>query len=365
MSSQRNRNARGPSRNGGGEEHQLWHQAFEELKAIPDMVNEGSDNVRKIVAQESFMDKSSDASNMEAEQRKEDDLLRFGVKNADATAEQLKSVIDKLMVLRAIQKNKEEEAENKASLAASSRSGGLSANPVRNTSRAASAREREKERDRDREREKDPYDFDNTADSPVPSPIGPAHRGKLGGGGSTAAGSDRSGNRDSVPPSRGGDRDTPAKADSVEPQPGPGAGAAQRSKITFVKGQDVVFKPKPGNANETTDWFLGKVQQVLGEGKSRRYKVKDEDPDLPADQRPEYRTSASSMIPLPPVGAELAELEKGRTVLALYPDSTTFYKAEVMGTDKDTGRVNLRFEGEETSGTLQLVERRFVVEYRN
>ncbi len=36
-----------------------------------------------------------------------------------------------------------------------------------------------------------------------------------------------------------------------------------------------------------------------------------------------------------------------------------------MSTDKETGKVNLRFEGEENSGTLQVVERRFVVEFRN
>jgi len=45
--------------------------------------------------------------------------------------------------------------------------------------------------------------------------------------------------------------------------------------------------------------------------------------------------------------------------------SATFYKAEVMGSEASTGRVSLRFEGEENNVTLQLVDRRFVVEYRN
>ncbi|KAK0629439.1 SGF29 tudor-like domain-containing protein [Bombardia bombarda] len=186
-------------------------------------------------------------------------------------------------------------------------------------------------------------------------------------GGSAGGGSDRSGNRDSVPP-RGGDRDTPGKGDSVPPESSVGAGsatAAQRAKVTFHKGQDVVFKPKPSATTESTEWMMGKVQQVLGEGKSRRYKVQDADPDLPPDQRVEYRTSASSMIPIPAADVVLPELDKGKTVLALYPDSTTFYKAEVMGADAATGRVSLRFEGEENSVTLQLVDRRYVVEYRN
>lgn len=226
-------------------------------------------------------------------------------------------------------------------------------------------RERERERDKD-SREKDPYEFDGPGDEMDIEPTAATSAvGRKAGSSSNS-----SGNRDSVPP-RGGDRDTPVKADSVEPQPlvanagSSMSSAAQRSRVTFVKGQDVVFKPKPANASDSAEWFLGKVQQVLGEGKSRRYKVKDEDPDVAPEQRQEYRTSASSMIALPPAGQELWELEPGKTVLALYPDSTTFYKAEVMSTNKSLDKVNLRFEGEENSGTLQEVERRFVVEYRN
>ncbi|KAK1777049.1 SGF29 tudor-like domain-containing protein [Copromyces sp. CBS 386.78] len=224
------------------------------------------------------------------------------------------------------------------------------------------------------------YDFDGAGDSPAPSPLS-SHTRKLGAN-NTTAGSDRASTaaRDSVPP-----RDTPSK-DSVPPEPNTSistsngtttsapttAGATQRSKVTFHKGQDVVFKPKPSRDHESTEWMLGRVQQVLGEGKSRRYRVQDADPDLDPDQRAEYRTSASSMIPVPAAGEKekkLPKLDKGKTVLALYPDSTTFYKAEVMGVEAEgegegKERVKLRFEGEETSGTLQLVERRFVVEYR-
>ncbi|EOO04176.1 putative saga complex subunit sgf29 protein [Phaeoacremonium minimum UCRPA7] len=359
MSSQRSRNARGPNRNGGGqgEEFALWQQAKDDLKDAVDLINGSNENTRSIVAQDEYMTKNKGTMNVESEERKYEDLMRKGVRNSEQAVAKLQSIRDNLAILRAVQKGKEDAETAAGSAAASSRTGALHSGPGRNASRAGA-------RDREREREKDPaslYDFDGAGDSPIPSPIG-GHTRKLGGSSGGTA-SDRSGNRDSVPP-RGGDRDTPAKADSVEPQ-FPGAGAAQRSKVSFIKGQDVAFKPKPTTANESTDWYLGKVQQVLGEGKSRRYKVKDEDPDIPPEQRQEYRTSASSMIPIPSAGAELSELDKGKTVLALYPDSTTFYKAEVMGTDAATGKVNLRFEGEENSGTLQVVERRFVVEYRN
>lgn len=367
--SSRNRNARGPNRNSGstqGEEAHLWSQIKDDIRTMIDGVNSSNDSLRAVVAQDNYMAKSKDNIDIAAEEQKLDSLLRGGVKGADLSKQQIDALIEHVTVLRALVKAREDsEAQTAGAAGPSSRErpGGLLSGSGRASSVRGAGRDKDRDRDRDRDRERDPgsvYEFDGSGDSPVPSPVGR----KLGG--SAGAGSDRSANRDSVPP-RGGDRDTPGKADSVPPELGGlgAATAAQRAKISFFKGQDVVFKPKPTTTTESTEWMLGRVQQVLGEGKSRRYKVQDADPDLPPDQRVEYRTSASSMIPIPAAGVELPELEKGKTVLALYPDSTTFYKAEVMGTDAATGKVSLRFEGEENNVTLQLVDRRFVVEYRN
>jgi len=374
--SSRNRNARGPNRNTGstqGEEAQLWSQIKDDVRAMVEGVNNSNDSLRGIVAQDNYMSKNKDGINMATEEQKLDGMFRAGVKMADQSKQQVDALIEHVTVLRALVKAREDaeaQATGGSSQSGRERPSGLMSNAPRSSSaRQSGARDKEREkeqREKDRDPGRDPgsvYDFDGAGDSPVPSPIG-SHTRKLGG--SAGAGSDRSGNRDSLPP-RGGDRDTPGKADSVPPESqGPGsATAAQRAKVNFFKGQDVVFKPKPTANNESTEWMMGRVQQVLGEGKARRYKVQDADPDLPPDQRVEYRTSASSMIPIPPSGADLQDLEKGKTVLALYPDSTTFYKAEVIGKDGPTGRVSLRFEGEENSVTLQLVERRYVVEYRS
>ncbi|GAB1315281.1 SGF29 C-terminal domain-containing protein [Madurella fahalii] len=368
--SSRNRNARGPNRNSGstqGEEAHLWGQIKDDIRTMIDGINSSNDSLRAIVAQDSYIAKNKGNIDIAAEEQKLDSMLRGGVKGADLSKQQIDALIEHVTVLRALVKSREEseaQAAGASGLSGRERPGGLLAGSARASSvRGASAREKEREKEREKDRDRDlglVYDFDGGGESPVPSPVGR----KLGG--SAGAGSDRSANRDSVPP-RGGDRDTPGKADSVPPELGGigSATAAQRAKISFFKGQDVVFKPKPTANTESTEWMLGRVQQVLGEGKSRRYKVQDADPDLPPDQRVEYRTSASSMIPIPAADVELPELERGRTVLALYPDSTTFYKAEVMGTDAATGKVSLRFEGEENSVTLQLVDRRFVVEYRN
>jgi SAGA-associated factor 29 len=47
-------------------------------------------------------------------------------------------------------------------------------------------------------------------------------------------------------------------------------------------------------------------------------------------------------------------------VLARYPDTTTFYRAEVMGMRRDTYR--LKFEGEEEIGKEMDVDRRYVLD---
>ena len=64
-----------------------------------------------------------------------------------------------------------------------------------------------------------------------------------------------------------------------------------------------------------------------------------------------YTTSARSLIPLPDPNAspnsaahpsQYPELSRGIVVLALYPDTTAFYRAEVVTTPRDTLVAGLR-----------------------
>lgn len=64
-----------------------------------------------------------------------------------------------------------------------------------------------------------------------------------------------------------------------------------------------------------------------------------------------YTTSSRSLIPLPDPNAspnsaahpsQYPELSKGTVVLALYPDTTAFYRAEVVTTPRDTLVAGLR-----------------------
>ena len=64
-----------------------------------------------------------------------------------------------------------------------------------------------------------------------------------------------------------------------------------------------------------------------------------------------YTTAARFLIPLPDPNAspnsaahpsQYPELSKGTVVLALYPDTTAFYRAEVVTTPRDTLVAGLR-----------------------
>ncbi|KAI4862616.1 SGF29 tudor-like domain-containing protein [Hypoxylon rubiginosum] len=328
--SSRGNQRRGPNRNSEnsehGEEFQLWKDLKEKLPAVIEAFNDSSSNVTDIRDQDKrTAEKRDKGGPLSDELSKLDGLFRNGVKANENAALLIAEVLEKAKLLRAVQKAKEEQMEA-------------------NTSRVAAQRAKESAA------ASSVYDFDGSGESPVPSPsTAVPHR--MGGG--------SKGDRDSLPPSR--NRSTPAaKAGSAEPQAGPAANSI-RSKQTFAKDDEVAFKPKP-LSNELTDWILGIVQDVRGDGKSRRYRVLDADVDENGHQK-DFRTSASSMILIPRDGTILPPLETGKVVLALYPNTTTFYKAEVMGMDGD-GKVNLKFEGEESSNTMQAVTRRHVVEYR-
>ncbi|PKS05816.1 hypothetical protein jhhlp_007645 [Lomentospora prolificans] len=368
--SQRNRSGRGLNRNNGGshgEEVALWDTLKDKLPEVLAKLNEDGRNLEELLKLDAeantYRKKGKEPppsllAKMEAHCRK-------GVKTTEAMKLEIPAYIEKINILRAIlQANKDQGGGDSGSGPAATGRSAASSRPTRD-------RERDREnRDREREKERDPaatsslYDFDGSGESPVRSPMG---------GSTRRFGTDRSSNRDSIPPqSDSAETGSAAGSGSVGGSGGTSAAAAAaaaaaaqaKTKVVFAKGDEVAFRPKQGNGGEHPDWILGEVAAVIGDGKTRRYKVMDVEPDESSKQR-EYRTSASNMIPITPESqaATLLPWEAGKMVLALYPQTTTFYKAEVMGTSAD-GKVNLHFEGESDSATLQQVERRFVVEFR-
>ncbi|KAF1972566.1 hypothetical protein BU23DRAFT_534885 [Bimuria novae-zelandiae CBS 107.79] len=128
-------------------------------------------------------------------------------------------------------------------------------------------------------------------------------------------------------------------------------------------------RSRAGPAPEDGEGTLHRITSVIGEGKQRRYEIIDIDPD-PASPCTPFRASVAHIIPIPPASSNLTlpSLEPKKNVLALYPGTTTFYKAEVVNGWKKAGRekakeeyVTLRFEGEDEVDMVNSVERRYVL----
>lgn len=107
------------------------------------------------------------------------------------------------------------------------------------------------------------------------------------------------------------------------------------------------------------DGILCTITSVLGEGKAKRYEILDAD-----DGTTSYRASISQIVLIPRGNEVLPELHPKKSVLAMYPGTTTFYRAEVVALkakDLDTGTVRLRFEDEDNENTEMDVSRRYVL----
>ena len=89
-----------------------------------------------------------------------------------------------------------------------------------------------------------------------------------------------------------------------------------------------------------------------------RYEVQDPEPDENGAPGQVYKAVAPSLIAIPGPDAVLPDFLIGKHVLARYPETTTFYRAEVTGVKKDVYR--LKFEDDQNQ-ELE-VWRRFVLD---
>ncbi|KAL1593385.1 hypothetical protein SLS60_010993 [Paraconiothyrium brasiliense] len=141
-------------------------------------------------------------------------------------------------------------------------------------------------------------------------------------------------------------------------------------------------RSRNGPVQQEGEGTLHRITSVIGEGKQRRYEIIDSDPDPLTPSIP-FRASVAHIVPIPPasLNMSLPSLEAKKNVLALYPGTTTFYKAEVVdgwksggngkgdgikkeGGDEKPGKevyVTLRFEGEDEVDMVNSVERRYVL----
>lgn len=114
------------------------------------------------------------------------------------------------------------------------------------------------------------------------------------------------------------------------------------------------------NADQS-EWILCRVLRIISE---TRFEIQDPEPDELHPQGQIFRASYKEVIlvPLHLVSSSISKLKEyksGTRVLAKYPETTTFYPAEVM--ESRNGRCMLCFEGEEEIGKLTPVDRVFVL----
>lgn len=139
----------------------------------------------------------------------------------------------------------------------------------------------------------------------------------------------------------------------------------------MVVGSYVLHRKK----NSDGVGILCRVTKVTGDGKQRRLvslnlsraheinvEVRYEVQDVEADDNTFDRVSGKDLLPVPNENETLADIPKGTQVVAVYPDTTTFYKAVVVGSREKGGKYRLRFEGEEEKNKEQEVVRHLVLD---
>ena len=139
-----------------------------------------------------------------------------------------------------------------------------------------------------------------------------------------------------------------------------GKGVRAEREGQFVVNAEVFYKHPKGAINAEGEGIQCIIKKVWTDKKPIQYDVQDPEPGDDGNQDL-HKAVATDLIPIPKTGAHLPLFSVGKHVLARYPETTTFYKAEVMSMRKDV--YNLKFEGEEDDKEME-VDKRFVLDLR-
>ncbi len=94
-------------------------------------------------------------------------------------------------------------------------------------------------------------------------------------------------------------------------------------------GATIAFR-QPRSKTTEGEWIQCNIIRVSGEGTKAKYEVQDPEPDENGSPGQTYRTTTASMVYVPNDNFGLVPYAKGAHVLARYPETTTFYRAEVI-----------------------------------
>ena len=158
---------------------------------------------------------------------------------------------------------------------------------------------------------------------------------------------------------------TAAPSSSMEGTKGP---SAERAGKFFV-GAEVAYK-QTKMREDGSQWIQCNIISITEVGKDgkKRYEVQDPEPDEGGAPGQIYRTGAAALIAIPKEEerGRLLDFAVGKQVLARYPETTTFYRAEVTGRGSgkkgDEGRAVCRLKFEDDQNQEMEVDRRFVLE---
>lgn len=96
-------------------------------------------------------------------------------------------------------------------------------------------------------------------------------------------------------------------------------------------GSEVAYH-LPKAKQSDAEWIQCNVVRITGDPPKQRYEVQDPEPDENGNMSQPYKTYASNLILIPEESSGLPPLPTGTMVLARYPETTTFYRAEVITT---------------------------------
>ncbi|KAI0632097.1 SGF29 tudor-like domain-containing protein [Trametes polyzona] len=177
------------------------------------------------------------------------------------------------------------------------------------------------------------------------------------------------------PPSRGVSITVPPRG-SVGPQPSipfsrePKARREALAKqLPLQEGRKVAFHP-PTNTSKSDgatggkdeEWILAVVTKCINQDKNR-YEVMDPEPQEDGQPGMKYNTTLRAIIPLPDPNAPAdspthlnayPEFPPGSTVMALYPDTSCFYRAEVIAAPKEVAAMTRTAPGKQSTPTYKL-----------
>ncbi|TFK40649.1 SGF29 tudor-like domain-containing protein [Crucibulum laeve] len=140
-------------------------------------------------------------------------------------------------------------------------------------------------------------------------------------------------------------RDAKSRRDTLARQPT----LQHNRKVAFHPPADKAANGVSGDADENT-WIMAVVIRCLNPEK-HKYEVQDPEPQEDGQMGATYIATPKNLIPLPdpnaPIGSSAhlgsyPEFPVGSTVLGLYPDTSCFYRAEVVATPKDTKDMHTR-----------------------